>query len=209
MATCFGAVFVKDGNFSGSLTSLAEPAALGRVAALKSLTVLGSDFTGDIRLLGAAGPISVKSDRSGEGGSLSGATVTASRIAALTVARNVTGSVVLAGADLGADHVLGGTGPNADSFAAGAIGSVTIGSRKTPATVTASVIGAGLNPVDALFDNSNDTIVNSVASIIGKFTIVGTADVASTHFAAGEFKKAPVIDGDRINTGADGRFFTM
>ena len=52
--------------------------------------------------------------------------MSAAKIAALTIARDATNSLFLAGVNLGADHAIGGTGDNADTFAKGAIGAVNI-----------------------------------------------------------------------------------
>ena len=94
---------------------------------------------------------------------------------------------------------MGGISTSADSFAEGAIGSVAI-----KGNIVAGIVGAGLNPVDAIFNNGDDTVAGGTASSIGKFS-VGTADAAS-HFAASLFKKTPKIDGVKITPASDERF---
>jgi hypothetical protein len=69
----------------------------------------------------------------------------------------VSKSTILAGADLGADFAFGGTGAAADAFGAGRIGEVTIKGK-----VTASVLAAGLNPLDAILHNG-DAIIGGLA----------------------------------------------
>jgi hypothetical protein len=197
-AASFGSVSVKSGDFNGSLTSLTPAATLDKIAALKSLTITDGDLTGDVRVLGKAGAISVKAKKAGPGGSVIGASLVASQIASLNVAKNFTSSVVLAGADLGADHALGG---GDDSFLAGSIGPVKISGNVSGM----SVIGAGLSSADATFKDGDDTVLGGVASVIKSFTIAGTADPDS-YFAAGLFKATPKIAGAKIDPTNDGRF---
>lgn len=201
-ARSFGTVTVGRGDFSGELTSLTSAISLGTVSALTSLTVAGGDFTGEVCVLGSTGAITVSALR-GIGGNMIGASFTAARIASITVGRNVDTSTILAGADLGADHALGGSGLDADIFGRGVIGAVVLGS------VTSSVVGAGLNPTDGIFHNTpvnNDTIEGGLASRIASLTIRGAAS-ADSYFAAGKFVPPVTIGGLRISTASDARFF--
>jgi hypothetical protein len=198
-AANFGAVSVTGGDFSGTLTSLTPAATLARVLALKSLTVSNGDLTGDVRLLGATGAIAVKGTATGAGGNVTGASLVASAIASFSVAKNFASSIVLAGADLGADHALGGGN---DTFAPGSIGKVKI----TGSVSGSSVIGAGLSSTNATFKDGDDTILGGPASVIKSFTIGGAA-AADSYFAAGLFKAAPKIAGVNV-TLPDPRFKT-
>jgi hypothetical protein len=200
-ATSFGAISITGGDFSGSLTSLTPAATLGKTKALPSLSVTGGDLTGDVRVLGTAGTISVKGVKGGAGGNVSGATVVASAIAGLNVAGNFVQSIVLAGADLGADHAFGGGN---DVFATGSLGAVKISGNVT----TGSVIAAGLSTTNATLKDGDDTIVGAAASIIKSFTVAGTAD-ANSYFVAGNFASAPKIGGMVVDPGTDGRFKTL
>ena len=194
-AASFGPVQISGGDLSGSLTSLGDPAAV----ALASLTISGGDLTGDIRLLGALGPVSV-GKKAGAGGNIVGATINAAKIAALTVAKDFRDSLVLAGADLGSDHALGGADDAADVFAAGQIGKVRING-----SVIAGIIGAGLASTDAVFKNADDSILGGTASAVASLIVKGQADAAS-YFAAGLFAKAPTIAGTVVDPATDPRF---
>ncbi len=76
-----------------------------------------------------------------------GATVLARHIGTVTVGGYLESSWLLAGADLGDDWDLGGTGSNADTWLPGTIEQVTIGQD-----FTGSLIGAGLMPVFGALD---------------------------------------------------------
>ena len=195
-AASFGAVAVKGGDFSGSLTSLTAAATLGKIKALKSLAVTDGNLTGDVRLLGAAGVIGVKGKTLG--GSITGASIVAASLAGVTTQRDVIGSVILAGADLGADFELGGDN---DTFAGGSIAKVKIGGAVSGSTV----IGAGLDPTDGIFANADDDVIGAVASVIKSFSITGTA-AEDSHFAAGIFKSAPKITKVKVDAATDARF---
>jgi hypothetical protein len=199
-AASFGAVSVTAGDFSGSLTSLTPAAALGRVKALTSLTVSDGNLTGDIRLLGASGAITVKAKPALlAAGSITGASIVASTIASLTVARDLTRSIILAGADLGADYSFGG---GDDTFAAGTIGAVKIGRDVSGA---GSIIGAGFSSTNTTLKDGDDAIIGGVASIIASLTVTGAA-APESYFAAGLFQTAPKIAGAIITPATDGRF---
>ena len=197
-AARFGAVTVTGGDFSGTLTSLTPAAALAKTAALKSLAIVGGDITGDVRVFGATGTISVKATKTGPGGNIIGASIVASAISALNIKHDIIASHILAGADLGTDHAPGG---GDDTFAGGTIGNVKIGGSVSGA----SVIGAGLSSTNATFKDGDDTIVGGAASVVKRLAITGTA-AADSYFAAGLFNASPRIGGAQIDPAADGRF---
>jgi len=193
-ATSFGAISVTGGDFDAQLTSTTPLVTLGRKAALASLKISGGDFLGEIRVLGKAGAIRVSASRFGIGGNFNTGSINASNIASLSVGKNFVDSIVLAGADLGADHEFGGGN---DTFATGTIGAVSIGGNVTG---TRSLIGAGFSRVGAV-----DTILGGTASAITSLKVTGTAD-GSLHFAAGRFKSKPKIAGTVIDPTVDPRF---
>ena len=157
-ANSFGAITLLGGGLSGALNATGTALALGKTLALAKLTVTGGDLLADVRLFGGAGAISVKSDKLGNGGNINDINITAAKIAALSVARDITDSIIMAGADLGADHELGG---GDDAFAAGSIGKVIVGRN-----VATSTIGAGLSTTNAILKDGDDTILGGVASAI-------------------------------------------
>ncbi len=199
----FGAVTLVGGDFSGSITATGAAAALGKVAALNALAVTGGSLIGDVTLLGALGAVGVKADKAGNGGSIQNALITASKIAVLAVARDVSNSLILAGASLGADAALGGTGANTDTFAAGSIGPVSIGRD-----VIASTIAAGLSTTNAILKDNDDTLLGitpTITSKIASLIVKGSADGAS-YFATGKFTAKPKIGAAFPNVTTDGRF---
>ncbi|MEO8352031.1 MAG: hypothetical protein ABI680_09885, partial [Chthoniobacteraceae bacterium] len=153
-------------------------------------------LTGNLRAGGDIGPIIVKA-KSGTGGSIAGSVITGTGIGELNISDNVANALILAGADLGDDHTLGG---GDDTFAPGTIKSLKIGGE-----VTASVFAAGLDPINDVFHDADDTILGGPASAFGKISIKGAAD-ATSYFAAGKFNKAQIA-GDKIDPATDPRFF--
>jgi len=197
-APSIGLVAVAGGDFTGTIISTTPANLLGRTFALRSLTVTDGNLLGDIFALGPIGSINVKSAAGHPGGNLTGATIQTSAISGLTVAHDVISALILAGTNLGADHVLGGV---ADTFAAGSIGKVKVGGNVSGGTV----IAAGLATTNATLKDGDDTILGDVGSEIRGFSIAGTAD-ADSYFAAGLFKGNSKIGGVVIDTAADTRF---
>jgi RHS repeat-associated protein len=203
-ARSFGAIKLTGGNFSGSITSTTTAAALGKIAALAGLSITGGDLVGVVSVLGNLGAVSLKSDKALAGGSIAGGTVTAAKIASLSIVKNISQSLILAGADLGADHALGGSGADADTFAPGTIGAVSIGGN-----VVAGVIAAGLTTTNAVLKDGDDAILGGITSSIASLVVKGAADSAS-YFATGIFKAKPKIGGVTIDlTIADPRFLIV
>jgi len=194
-AASFGEVTVTGGDLSGTLTSLTSAATLAKILALKSLTVTDGDLTGDIRLLGNSGAIHVKGKTIG--GNITGASIVAGKIAAITVAHNVASSIILAGAELGSDHTLGGSN---DIFGVGSIGAVKI----VGSVSGSSVIGSGFSSADAVFKNGDDMILGGVTSSIKSLSIGGAA-ASGSYFVAGIFNAVPKIGGGIVAT-TDPRF---
>lgn len=109
------------------------------------------------------------------------------------------GAKILAGADLGTDARLGGTGAAADTFTSGTINILTVNGK-----VTNSVVGAGLNPTDGIFKNGNDTLATGR---INSVTVTRTAS-ANSRFLARRLTGPGVyrINGVTVNTATDTRF---
>ena len=170
-ATSFGALKVTGGNLSTTIASTATAAALGKTIAIAGATVTGGDFTGDLFALGNVGNITVVANKTA-GGNVTGSTFTAASFGNVIIAKNLSDSLLLAGANLGADRALGGMATNGDSFTAGKIGGITVGGA-----VVKTVIGAGLSPVDTEFKDGNDQLIGTANSAcIKSIAVMGTLD---------------------------------
>jgi uncharacterized delta-60 repeat protein len=150
---------LKLGNVSGNVD------VTGNIASFSALDVSGSVYSS-----GKMNTVKVKD--------VTGSIVAASQIVNLA-AVNLTGATILAGANLGSDGLLGGTGAAADAFGAGIISML----RVTGAISSSSFIGAGVNPTDGLFGNGNDT---SAGAGLIKNIFARSAD-STTHFEAASF----------------------
>lgn len=181
----------------------------GNARTLGSATIGGTASKGSWDINGRSGPISIRAGATDFSISilkaLSGFTVTgifrsvlaAKSISNLSIGVNLRSATILAGADLGADARLGGTGANADSFALGNISNINVGGK-----VLASTIGAGLDPVDGIFGNGNDRII---AGKITNITIARTASLNS-RFLAKRYTGTAKINGASVDTVTDVRF---
>ncbi|MEO8350299.1 MAG: carboxypeptidase regulatory-like domain-containing protein [Chthoniobacteraceae bacterium] len=190
LAAALGKVTTKSGGLAADLEIATT---IGKV------TVKGGDISGLIRAGEKIASITAKAGKSGTGGNLADAVILAPEIGKITTKGDANNVFVLAGADLGDDFALGGIGANGDTFAPG-----TIKSLKINGTVTASVFAAGLDPVNGILHDADDTILGGADSAFGKINIKGAADPAS-YFAAGRFKKAQIA-GDKIDPSTDLRF---
>jgi hypothetical protein len=108
---------------------------------------------------------------------------------------------ILSGANLGDDGLIGGIGASQDTFAAGSIGSLRVAGD-----ITSSFVGAGVDPVDATFGNSNDKLA-AAGSGTGVSTIhllvARDADDAS-RFEAASFGQITL--GKKVDPQTDARF---
>jgi hypothetical protein len=132
-------------------------------------------------------------------GNFTGMLASASEIGTLLVKGTLSGSTILAGANLGTDGLLGGVGSAADSFAAG-----TIGTLHVLGEITTSFIGAGVDPVDGIFGNGND--VSAGPSLL-KSIIAARGSDADTLFEASAFGVAKLPKA--ANTSTDSRFIVL
>jgi len=174
---------------TGARSAVSVKAAGGnRRVALRNISSNGSlhafsaptgDLSGTLFIPGSIGAVTL--------GSITGAGTStiaaAGSIGSIRIAGVATGATVLAGANLGSDDLVGGTGSAADTFAAGAIGKIAINGA-----VTNSTFGAGLDPADGVLRSVNDTVIGAAASRIGSISLKHPVD-ASTRFYAGAFGK--------------------
>ena len=169
---------------------------------LVSLSVKGGDFTGHI-VAGKIGTMSVAKNKAGIGGAMVNSTITARKIGTLLLDRDLSNSLILAGATLGADGALGGTGADADAFAAGSIGTVRI-----KGSMTNSILGAGFSPVNGAFGDINDGVIgNGRMSVITAFTVKGTLD-ATSFVGARKFPQKVSVGGRRFAPLTSPRFIS-
>jgi uncharacterized delta-60 repeat protein len=134
---------------------------------VRSFQVKTGDLSGTFFVGGMLGKVRL--------GNVTGTVAATGAITSL-VADNLTNAKILSGAALGEDAQLGGTGSNADAFGQGVIGAVKIKGQ-----IDNSIIGAGLNPVDGVIGNTDDTVAagSTVRSISAK-----TADDSSRFYAS-------------------------
>ena len=129
-------------------------------------------------------------------------TLAAQEIGIIEIKGDLVQAQILSGTNLGADGLLGGTDAASDTFGAGSIRSV-----KVKGDGIDSIVGAGLDPVDGVFNNGNDQLRDELESAIETLVIKGTAS-ADSLFAAGVFPGKVKIDGLTINPEIDARFLT-
>jgi len=100
------------------------------------------------------------------------------------VGGNMTGALLMAGADLGDDWEIGGSGADADTFLPGTIRSVHVG-----VNITDSVIGAGLMPVGGELDlaamQAQETFL--YGSLIRKVSFGGELSASSSLSGIGSY----------------------
>jgi YD repeat-containing protein len=178
-----GSVITREGGFNAVLSTP------GR---LVSLSVTGGDLSGRVSAL-SIGSIKVnKVKPTGLGGAIVDCTIVAQdNIGPIYAFRDLLTSVIIAGANLGADGVLGGTNLNRDSFSGGSIKSVRIGGN-----VAQSIIGAGLSPFDGVFRNGDDGVFGGKRSKLGKLIISGK--LSSDSLIGGGAFGLIKIEGKRI-----------
>ena len=190
-AGSFGTINIS-GGAAIDLTSTRTAASLGKTPAILRFSVVG-DFQGNVHALGTVSTFSI-------GGTLLDSVVAASSFGVFTAGGDLANTTIMAGANLGADHVLGGSGENSDSFGRGSFTKISIGGQ-----VSDTMIGAGLDPRGVMFRNGNDAIVGGTASKVVSFTIGGTAG-QENYFRAGSWPKLVKIAGASVIPLQDLRF---
>lgn len=166
-----------------------------------SLSVKGGDFTGHIAAR-SIGAMSILKNAAGAGGALRDSTITARAIGSLVVTGDLVNSFVLAGANLGADFALGGSGANADTFGAGTVGSVVV-----LGGMTNSVAGAGFTPLDGKFGDANDGTIGGAASKLTSFLVRGQIDALS-RIGAGALPQFVFVNRGKFRPARDARFIS-
>ncbi len=184
----------------------------GTAPVLSSVTIRGA-ATGRWDILGNVNSISVGSTTTGFGANIAGVirgfkvtntmsgTLAARNIDTLFVGGSLSGAVIVAGADLGSDAAVGGTGPAADRFGTGQIDVIRV-----MGSMTNSLIAAGLDPVDNRFLNGDDRFIDAF-SRLGNILIRGQATGSS--FAAPKLPARASINGGLVSTSSDSRFVTV
>lgn len=105
--------------------------------------------------------------------------IAATQINRIFVGGNIRNGRILAGAQLGNDVLLGGTGSDADSYRASVITEITV-----RGSVTNSLIAAGIRSTDNQFLNSDDTFATGT-SRIGRIQVY--REVTNSFFVAPSF----------------------
>ncbi len=127
-------------------------------------------------------------------------------IGTITSGKDILAGKILAGAYLGADGLFGGSGPNADTFRQGSISDIQV-----MRNVAGTLISAGLDPVDGVFNNGDDTFIGGSRSYIGRI-IIGHIAGAQARFLANSYsnsfdgRPSISIGGSNIDWHADPRF---
>ena len=195
----FDRVKVVGGDFAAVLNSTSAGA----------LRVFGGDLTGVVTALGRVDFVRVATVNN-LGGAIDGATLTTRKFGTLSIARDVAGSLILAGANLGADHAPGGSGAAADVFSRGKIDSLIVGG-----SLDGSIVGAGLTSFDSLFGNADDFLVTKpplTSSAIAALSIGGAVTPASGDLfavAGATLPRTVKIGGVNVRPLTDARFFTI
>ena len=199
----FGAITVTGGDFTAAVNATETAALLKTTAAIGAVTVTGGNLHDTtLHALGGLTSLTVRKNAAHAGGGVSKVTVDALRVGTLSVAAGFDHSVLLAGANLGSDHALGGIGTAADTFAAARITRVSIAGA-----VTSGIIGAGFRSDDGVFKDGDDTIVGGTKSGITSF-FVGSAD-AQSYFAGGTFPATVKIGTASVKPKLDARFLVI
>lgn len=167
-----------------ALTDVSDSGPLG------SISAHSVDLTGTFSIAGSVNRVSI--------GNISGGTFAASGAIGTMNVASLTNSKLLSGASPGADNVFSGAGDTDDSFAAGSIRRLVVFGA-----IANSVIGAGVNPVDGVFGNGNDTIIGGAASRISSLR-AASAD-STSHFEAGAFGTVRIPE--LVDPSTDARFF--
>lgn len=117
----------------------------------------------------------------------------------IRVTRDMIGGTILAGADLGNDAALGGTGVNADTFATSFIDSVDI-----RGSMVNSIVASGLRTTDATLLDDDDTFAPNGPSRIRSVQVRRSMD-SSSSFVAEQFQNARIANRD-VDIQNDARF---
>jgi hypothetical protein len=122
---------------------------------------------------------------------VSGGTVAVAGPVARATVHSLNNAKLLSGA-------LPATPTRAASYGPGSIGRLTV-----RGSITHSLVGAGLDPVNGQFLDADDRVIGGAASVINSVLVGGGVDEAS-RFVAGAFRTARLPA--RVDPGADPRF---
>ena len=195
------------GNLRGLDASTAKLtgtlSAPGKIGTLKLASISGIVIAGGISSL-SVGDIDGSISCSGvltnaKVGAVSG-TIAAQSIHALNVA-SMSGATILAGANLGSDGQLGGSGSAADTYSAGQILELNVNG-----SIATSFIGAGADPVDGVLGDGDD-ISAGEGSLIRRITVKKGID-AATRFEATSLPKTVSLPA-KTSTAANANFITL
>jgi hypothetical protein len=128
---------------------------------------------------------------------VSGGTFAATGAIGRITLASLTSGKILSGANAGGDGVFAGSTDTDDTFGIGSIAALMV-----RGTITNSVVGAGVNPVNGIFGDGNDQIVGGSASVI-RLISARSAD-STPRFEAGAFGVARLPA--NVNTASDPRF---
>lgn len=126
--------------------------------------------------------------------------LTARTITTINIGRDILASKILAGAYLGEDGRLGGTGVNADVYRQGTITTIYVAHNTAN-----SIIGAGFDPVDGVFKNGNDRIIGGVNSKIGAITVANISG-KTTRFLTAKYTGLITFGTQEIDWRTSNRF---
>jgi len=161
--------------------------------ALKNITAPTADLTGTFWVGGNVSKLSF--------GTVGGTIAASGSIGTLLIGGNADRATVLAGAHLGSDYRLGGTGASADTFSTASINKIDVRGE-----AIGSLFGAGLNRGNNVFLDNDDTVEGGDTSRINLIRVRKGID-ATTRFVAGFVGK--VRTSTPIDLAEDDRFVVL
>jgi hypothetical protein len=173
-------------NATGGRATLGTCLINGSIGTINAPT---SDLVGTFSIQGTAKTITL--------GNINGGTLTATGALGTVNLTTLASGKVLSGASPGGDNAFSGPGDTDDSFGIGSIGTLRV-----KGAITASVVGAGANPVNGIFGDGDDQIVGGTSSFINAI-FANSAD-STTRFEAGLFKTVKLPS--PVNPATDPRF---
>ena len=177
-------------------------AAAGNKPVIASVTVTGGVLRAGIFTNGDLGKVSVLFNKAGAGGNVASSTILARNIASFSASGDVTSSLVLAGANFGADFALGGSGANADTFGSGVVKAISIGDQ-----LASTTIGSGLLTQNSILGDGDDS-PGSAANVVKSVAVRGGIS-ADSVLAAGTFPAKVQVGTEKLAPKDDVRFLTI
>lgn len=200
------------GNFEASLR-LSGGAASGQSNTLRSVSIGGVIKGGTWVINGSAGTISAMASVadwsatffrrltsiSTTTGTLRGV-VTAASFGTVSAGKDILAAKILAGAFLGQDGVIGGSGSNADSYIVGRFDRVLV-----TRNVANSIIAAGLKSISGTGVDQPLELVGGVNAKFGELRIGNVAGVTA-RFLANRYNGPTTIGGQAVDVRTNSRF---